>query len=310
VIPAIDVKNIYEVPASYHSYGLDAQVLKYFGLQSEKAPNLAKWKEITDKFQKPKAETTVAIVGKYTDLSDAYKSLLEAIDHAGIANDARVKIKWVDATAVDEIDFTGVDAILVPGGFGERGARGKIAAVKYARENNVPYLGICFGMQLATIEVAQNLVGLKGASTTEFGPCDDPIVGLMTEWTKGNEKEKRGKSDDMGGTMRLGSYPCQIEKGTLAHKIYGSQNITERHRHRYEVNINYKDKLEKAGLKISGLSPDGNLPEIVELKGHPWFVGVQFHPEFKSRPFAPHPLFVSFVEASLSTKKQTKNKAA
>ncbi len=309
VIPAIDVKNIYEVPLSYHSYGLDAQVMKYFGLENKKAPKLDQWKEIGEKIHKPKHETTVGIVGKYTNLADAYKSLLEALDHAGIANSAKTKIKWIDATAIDDIDFSDVDAILVPGGFGERGARGKIEAVKYARENNIPYLGICFGMQMAVIETAQNVVGLKNASTTEFGPCEDPIVGLMTEWTKGNEKQKRSANDDMGGTMRLGSYPCVIQKGSLAHKIYGAQEITERHRHRYEVNINYKDKLEKAGMLISGLSPDGNLPEIVELKDHPWFVAVQFHPEFKSRPFAPHPLFVSFVEAALNNTQKTKTKS-
>ena len=308
VIPAIDVKNIYEVPVSYHSYGLDAQVLKYFGLESKQNPNLSQWKEIVEKIHKPKSETTIGIVGKYTNLADAYKSLLEAIDHAGIANNAKTKIKWIDATAVDDIDFTDIDAILVPGGFGERGARGKIAAVQYARENKIPYLGICFGMQLAVIESAQNVLGLKHASTTEFGPCENPIVGLMTEWTKGNEKQTRGEADDMGGTMRLGAYPCNIEKGSLAHKIYGSENISERHRHRYEVNINYKEKLEKAGMKFSGMSPDGNLPEIVELKDHPWFVAVQFHPEFKSRPFAPHPLFVSFVEAALGNKSKTKTK--
>ena len=306
VVPAIDARNIYEVPISYHKYGLDTEVLKYFDLPVNKKPDLKKWESIIKTIHNPKGEVTIALVGKYTNLEDAYKSLLEALNHGGFANDVKVKIKWIDASLADEIDFAGVDAILVPGGFGERGAEGKIAAVKYAREHKIPYLGICFGMQMAVIEIARDIVGLKNASTTEFGPCEDPIVGLMTEWEKEGKKEKRKKGEDMGGTMRLGSYDCKIQKGTKAYEVYGSEKITERHRHRYEVNINYAKKLEKAGVIFSGLSPDGNLPEIIELKDHPWFLAVQFHPELKSRPFAPHPLFVGFIKAAIAQQQASK----
>ncbi len=307
VIPALDAKNIYEVPVSYHEYGLDTRVLKYFGISTAKKPDLKNWDGIIKTIKNLKGEVTVAIVGKY-NLADAYKSLLEALDHGGFANNTKVKVKWLDAEFATAADYKNVDAILVPGGFGERGAKGKIDAVRYARENKIPYLGICFGMQMAVIEVARNLAKIKGASTTEFGPCNEPVVGLMTEWKKAGKKEKRGSEDDLGGTMRLGAYPCEIKKGTKAYEIYGASKISERHRHRYEVNINYAPQLEKAGLTISGISPDGRLPEIVEMKNHPWFVAVQFHPELKSRPFDPHPLFVSFVKAAMGKVKVAKPK--
>jgi CTP synthase len=282
---------------------LDTQVLKYFGLPHEKKPDLKKWKAVLNAIDNPKGEVTIGLVGKYNNLEDAYKSLLEAIVHGGFANNIKTRVKWIDANVADEIDFKDVDAILVPGGFGERGAEGKIAAVKYARENNVPYFGICFGMQMAVIEFARSVCGIKNASTTEFGACDDAVVGLMTEWEQAGKKQKRSSKDDLGGTMRLGAYPCKIKKGTKAYEIYGAETISERHRHRYEVNINYAKKLEAKGLVFSGTSPDGVLPEIVEIKNHPWFVAVQFHPEFKSRPFEPHPLFVSFVKAAAAAQK-------
>lgn len=306
VIPALDARNIYEVPVSYHQYGLDTRVLAYFGLKA-KQPDLKNWNNIIKTIRNLKGETTIAIVGKY-NLADAYKSLLEALDHGGFANDTKVIVKWLDAEVATERDYKDVDAILVPGGFGERGTKGKIDAIKYARENKIPFLGICFGMQMAVIETARNLAKIKDASTTEFGPCKEPVVGLMTEWKKGGKKEKRGSDEDLGGTMRLGAYPAVLKKGSKAHEIYGSEKISERHRHRYEANINYADKLEKAGLIISGLSPDGKLPEIVERKDHPWFVAVQFHPELKSRPFQPHPLFVSFVKAAMGKGKVAKPK--
>lgn len=304
VIPAIDVKNIYEVPVDYHKNGLDTQVLKHFGLEHEAEIDLSGWEDIAQKVDKPKGEVTVALVGKYNKLADAYKSLLEAIDHGGIANNVKVKVKWIDASLADDLDYSEIDAMIVPGGFGERGARGKIAAIKHAREEGVPFLGICFGMQMAVIEYAQNVVGLNDASTSEFGPCETPIVGLMTEWEKDGQKQQRSEDGDLGGTMRLGAYDCALQPGSLVEKVYGKSEISERHRHRYEVNINYKDQIEDAGMKFSGLSPDGVLPEIVELENHPWFVGVQFHPELKSRPFEPHPLFVSLIEAAVKNSEQ------
>jgi CTP synthase len=308
VIQALDVSSIYEVPRRYSEQGFDTQVLKMFGITDAAAPDLSKWDEILARVQNPKAETTIAIVGKYTGIGDAYKSLGEALDHAGIANQARVNIRWVDAASFEEGDgdnvLSDVDAVLVPGGFGERGVSGKIAAVKYAREHGVPYLGICFGMQLAVIEYARNVLGIADAASSEFAQgCTDsrgPLVGLMTEWLRGNVTETRSREGDMGGTMRLGAYDCDLAKGSLAAEIYGDGRISERHRHRYEVNMQYRDQFEKSGMVFSGLSPEGHLPEIVELKDHPWFVGVQFHPELKSRPFAPHPLFASFVKAALT----------
>jgi CTP synthase len=301
VIPAIDCASIYEVPARYHEEGFDTQVLAALGLPAEREPDLAAWRRIVTRLERPEGEVSVAVVGKYTDLADAYKSLNEALVHGGVANNVRVNTRWIDADeflrgeAVHE-----VNAVLVPGGFGERGAEGKIAAVTYARTRRLPFLGICFGMQLACVEAARNLAGINGASSTEFGPCPDPIVGLLTEWEKDGALQRRGANDALGGTMRLGSYPCLLEPSSLASRIYGgAARIGERHRHRYEVNINYKERLEAAGLRFSGMSPDGRLPEIVELPDHPWFVGVQFHPELRSRPFDPHPLFAAFVKAAV-----------
>jgi CTP synthase len=318
VIQALDVASIYEVPKRYSEQGFDAQVLKMFGLEAKGKPDLKKWDEILERVQNPQGEVTVALVGKYMGMGDAYKSLTEALDHAGIANRAKVHVKWVDAEGFEKENvqkaLADVDAILVSGGFGERGVSGKIAAIQYARENKKPYLGICFGMQLACIEFARNALGMKEAGSTEFTPYEEkngkgPLVGLMTEWLRGNVLETRKEGSDLGGTMRLGAYECDIAKGSLAEKIYGATKISERHRHRYEVNLGYRDAFEGKGMVFSGLSPAGNLPEIVEMKDHPWFVGVQFHPELKSRPFAPHPLFASFVKAAL-TKSASKKKAA
>jgi CTP synthase len=252
----------------------------------------------------PEGEVTIAIVGKYTSLLDSYKSLSEAIAHGGIANNVRVKVNWLNAEIFEDDQsavhhLEGVHGILVPGGFGERGAEGKIRAAQFARERRVPYFGICFGMQMAVIEAARHLAGLPGACSSEFGPCGEPVVGLMTEWVKGNETVTRSARDDLGGTMRLGAYDCRLTPGSRAAALYGTAMIAERHRHRYEVNINYKERLEKTGLVFSGLSPDGELPEIVEIPDHPWFIGVQFHPELKSKPFAPHPLFAGFVKAAI-----------
>ena len=307
VIEALDTDVIYGVPVNYHNEGLDTQILNHFKLPSEEKPDIKTWEEIVEKVRHPNGEVTIAIVGKYVSLSDAYKSILESLAHAGIANSVKVRIKWINSRKFLEgeakEEMKDVNAILVPGGFGEEGAEGKIAAAKYARENKVPYLGICFGMQMAVIEAARNLLGIKDATSTEFKPHKDPIVGMMTEWETKEGKETRAAGGNLGGTMRLGAYDCTLKKGSKAKEIYGSADISERHRHRYEVNINYKDQLEKAGLIFSGISPDGALPEIVEYKDHPWFIGVQFHPEFKSRPFAPHPLFKSFIEAAKKNKK-------
>ncbi|BBK32007.1 CTP synthase [Stella humosa] len=302
VIPAIDVGTIYEVPMTYHAEGFDEQVCAHFGLTSPE-PDLSRWKEVAERIHQPEGDVTIAIVGKYTHLTDSYKSLSEALIHGGISNNARVRLNWIDSEIFEREDavqhLENVHGILVPGGFGERGSEGKIAAARFARERNVPYFGICFGMQMAVIEAARNLLHLDGAGSTEFGPCADPIVGLMTEWVRGNSLERREAGGDLGGTMRLGAYDCIVAGGSRVEQIYQSRKISERHRHRYEVNINYRAPLEGAGLLFSGMSPDGVLPEIVELPSHPWFVGVQFHPELKSKPFAPHPLFTSFVRAAL-----------
>jgi len=300
VFEALDANSIYSVPLDYSEQGVDVAILNHFRIEPGR-PDLSRWKTIAERFENPAGEITIAIVGKYVALKDAYKSLSEAIFHAGIANNLKVRIEWVDARTGDDATIESLkkaQAILVPGGFGESGVDGKLAAIRFARENKIPYLGICFGMQMAVVEFARNVLGIKNASSTEFGPCDDAIVGLMTEWLRGNVMETRKEQSDLGGTMRLGSYECTIQKDSLAEKVYGTDNISERHRHRYEVNINYRDKLEQAGMVMSGLSPCGNLPEIVELKDHPWFIGVQFHPELKSRPFAPHPLFTAFIEAA------------
>lgn len=319
VIQGLDVRSIYQVPLLYNKQGLDTQVLKHFDIEAGPTPDLSKWESIVRRFEQPEAgEVNIAIVGKYTSIGDAYKSLNEALDHAGIAHNVRVNQHWLDAESLEKegaaARLAGMDAILVPGGFGERGVKGKLAAVTYARENRLPYFGICFGMQIAVIEAARNVLGMKDATSSEFGSMETtdprgPLVGLMTEWLRGNTRETRSKSDDLGGTMRLGAYDCDLLAGSLAEKAYGKKRISERHRHRYEVNIAYKDDLAKARLKISGLSPDGQLPEIAELEGHPWFLGVQFHPELKSRPFAPHPLFASFVEAAAAHARQEKKAA-
>ena len=303
VIPALDASSIYEVPLQYHAEGLDHQVMESFGIKDIPNLDLSIWEDIVKRVNEPETTVKIAIVGKYTELTDSYKSLNEALVHGGIANNAKVELKFIDAEIFENEDPTPhlqrCHGILVPGGFGERGTEGKIKAVQYAREHKIPYFGICFGMQMAVIEAARNLCGIDGAGTSEFGDSKVNIVGMMTEWDKDGKKEKRAGNSDKGGTMRLGAYPAKLEKGSLAEQVYGSSEISERHRHRYEVNIDYKDKLEKAGLKFSGLSPDGKLPEIVEFEDHPWFIGVQFHPELKSKPFEPHPVFVSFIEAAL-----------
>ncbi len=305
VIPALDVATIYEAPLAYHAAGLDVQVLKAFGLVAEPSPDLEPWRNIVRRITMPEGSVRIAIVGKYTGLKDAYKSLAEALIHGGIANNTRVNIEWIESEIFEKDEtalraLEGVHAILVPGGFGERGSEGKIRAATFARERKVPYFGICFGMQMAVIEAARNMAGITDASSTEFGPCEQPLVGLMTEWMRGNELETRSKAGDMGGTMRLGAYQAALKPGSRVAEIYGGLSISERHRHRYEVNTAYRDRLEQCGLVFSGMSPDGLLPEIVELPEHPWFIGVQYHPELKSKPFAPHPLFASFVRAALA----------
>jgi len=303
VIPALDVSSIYEVPLTYHAEGLDKQVMKSFGIKDVPDLDLSIWQDIVARIKAPESEVKIAIIGKYTNLADSYKSLNEALIHGGIANNVSVKLKFIEAEIFENEDLAehlhGVHGILVPGGFGERGTEGKIKAVQYAREKNIPWFGICFGMQMAVIESARNLCGIEGASSSEFGDVKVPIVGLMTEWGRENEVEKRDSKTDKGGTMRLGAYPASLVKGSHVAEIYGGTEISERHRHRYEVDITYKDQLEEQGLIFSGLSPDGGLPEIVERKDHPWFIGVQFHPELKSRPFEPHPLFTSFIEAAV-----------
>jgi CTP synthase len=303
VIEARDVDNIYAVPEAYHAAGLDREVLAAFGMPPQGEPDLARWQLINERIRNPEGDVTIAIVGKYTGLKDAYKSLIEALSHGGIANKVRVNLDWIESEVFEREDpapfLEHVDGILVPGGFGQRGSEGKIRAVQFARERQVPYFGICFGMQMAVIEAARNLCGIEDANSTEFGATREPVVGLMTEWMKGNELQLRGTSGDLGGTMRLGTYPAVLQRGSRASEIYGATDISERHRHRYEVNTRYKDRLEQHGMRFSGMSPDGLLPEMVEYEGHPWFVGVQFHPELKSRPFAPHPLFASFVGAAV-----------
>ncbi len=303
VIQALDVKSIYDVPLAYHAEGLDQQVLEAFGITGAPQPDLKRWMQISETIANPEGEVTIAIVGKYTGLKDAYKSLIEALVHGGIANRVRVNLEWIEAEVFEHEDpapyLEGVDGILVPGGFGERGAEGKILAAKFARERRVPYFGICFGMQMACIEAARNLAGVAKASSTEFGAAEEPIVGLMTEWMRGNELEQRRSGGDLGGTMRLGAYNAKLSPGSRIAQIYGAEKISERHRHRYEVNMRYRERLEAAGLRFAGTSPDGLLPETVEYPDHPWFIGVQYHPELKSRPFDPHPLFRSFIAAAV-----------
>jgi CTP synthase len=303
VIQALDVATIYEVPGRYHAEGLDREVLAAFGIENAPEPDLERWREIAETIANPDGEVNVAVVGKYTGLKDAYKSLNEALVHGGIAHKVRVNLQWIEAQTFEQEDVSAyledVHGILVPGGFGERGSEGKISAARYARLRGVPYFGICFGMQMAVIEVARDLADIEEASSTEFGPTPEPVIGLMTEWMKGDELEKRHSNGNLGGTMRLGAYDAVLAKGSKVAKIYGTTRISERHRHRYEVNTRYRNKLEAAGLRFSGLSPDGLLPEIVEIPDHPWFIGVQFHPELKSRPFEPHPLFASFIGAAV-----------
>ncbi|MBL6929541.1 MAG: CTP synthase [Rhodospirillales bacterium] len=302
VIPALDVDSIYRVPITYHEEGLDKQVLDHFGLEAP-SPDLSRWEKVVERVTKPEGEVTIAIVGKYTGLQDAYKSLGEALTHGGIANNVKVNLDWIDSEVFereDAVDYLEkVNGILVPGGFGERGAEGKISAVKFARERNVPYFGICFGMQMAVVETARHLAGIAGAGSTEFGPCDDELVGLMTEWERDGVVEKRSVDTDMGGTMRLGAFEAHLAPESKISEVYGTDVISERHRHRYEVNPTFEAALTDAGMVISGKSPDGVLPEVVEIPDHPWFIGVQFHPELKSRPFDPHPLFSSFIAAAV-----------
>ncbi len=302
VIPALDVDTIYRVPLEYQREKASDEILDYFNLKAPE-PDLAIWQNIVQAVTNPEHEVRIAIVGKYTALKESYKSLEEALTHGGIFNKTRVKIDWVDAEIFEKRDpaekLGHVHAVIVPGGFGERAAEGKMAAIEYARENKVPFLGICFGMQLAVIETLRNIKGLKGASSSEFGDVEEPVVGMMTEWDKDGEVQLRDQSQDLGGTMRLGAYPCVLEKESLAYHIYQEAQISERHRHRYEVNMAYQQALADSHMMVSGVSPDGLLPEIVERVDHPWFIGVQFHPELKSRPFAPHPLFSSLVEAAL-----------
>src|ERR1700693_2577264 len=302
VIEARDVDSIYAVPEAYHAAGLDTEVLAAFGLESP-PPDLERWRIINERIRNPEGAVTIAVVGKYTGLKDAYKSLIEALSHGGIANKVEVKLDWIESEVFEREDPAPfpehVNGILVPGGFGQRGTEGKIKAAQFARERQVPYFGICFGMQMAVIEAARHLAKVTGAGSTEFGPCAHPVIGLMTEWMRGNELEQRNADNDLGGTMRLGAYDAVLDPESRIAEIYGATRISERHRHRYEVNIAYRDSLEAAGLRFSGMSPDGMLPEIVELPEHPWFIGVQFHPELKSKPFEPHPLFTSFVRAAV-----------
>ncbi|UXN02411.1 MULTISPECIES: CTP synthase [unclassified Bartonella] len=303
VIQALDVTSIYDVPIAYHKEGLDNEVLAAFGIDPAPKPRLERWQEIMARTHNPEGEVTIAIVGKYTGLKDAYKSLIEALSHGGMANRVRVNLEWIESEVFEKEDpspyLEKVHGILVPGAFGLRGAEGKIAATRFARERKVPFFGICFGMQMACVEAARNLAGIADASSTEFGTTAHPIVGLMTEWAKGEALEKRSAAGDLGGTMRLGAYEARLKEGTHIASIYGKPLISERHRHRYEVNADYKEQLEQHGLVFSGMSPDGLLPETVEYADHPWFIGVQYHPELKSRPFEPHPLFASFIAAAI-----------
>jgi CTP synthase len=303
VIEAQDVDNIYAVPEAYHAAGLDREVLAAFSIESAPIPELAVWRTINERIRNPEGKVTIAIVGKYTGMKDAYKSLTEALSHGGIANKVKVNLDWIESEVFEREDPTPflehVDGILVPGGFGQRGAEGKIKAAQFARERHVPYFGICFGMQMAVVEAARNLCGIAEANSTEFGATAEPVVGLMTEWMKGNELHRRGRDGDLGGTMRLGAYPALLQRGSQAAGIYGTTEISERHRHRYEVNTAYRGRLEQHGMRFCAMSPDGVLPEMIEYENHPWFIGVQFHPELKSRPFEPHPLFASFVGAAV-----------
>ncbi|WP_031550985.1 CTP synthase [Parvularcula oceani] len=304
VVQAMNARTIYEVPLAYHSEGFDAEVLAAFGIEDAPSPDLSRWREVVRRVTQPDGEVTIAVVGKYTVLKDAYKSLIEALAHGGIANNVKVCIEWIDAGVFENEEIAkqrlaDAHGILVPGGFGERGSEGKIRAARFARQNGVPYFGICFGMQMAIVEAARSLLGAETATSSEFGPGGEPVVGLMTEWASEAGTERRTEETDLGGTMRLGAYEAVLSEGSLAHEIYGKDRIEERHRHRYEVQMSLEEALKEKGLRFSGRSPDGRLPEIMEIEGHPWFLAVQFHPEYKSRPFEPHPLFASFIEAAL-----------
>jgi CTP synthase len=305
VIEARDVRHIYDVPVAYHEQGLDGEVLRHFGINDAPAPDLSAWQHIAQTIQNPDGEVCIGLVGKYTDVPDAYKSVAEALSHGGLANNVKVTVKLINSEEFDDearpLDvLEGVHGVILPGGFGERGAHGKMRAARFARERQVPCFGICYGMQMSVIEAARHLAGLADANTTENDPkTKHALVGLMEEWTQGNEKQVRTAESDKGGTMRLGAYPARLKEGSKVAEIYGSLDISERHRHRYEVNASYIPQLEKHGLLFSGMSPDGVLPEIFEIPAHPWFIGVQYHPELKSRPFQPHPLFASFIEAAV-----------
>ncbi|HEY0145378.1 MAG TPA: CTP synthase [Methylovirgula sp.] len=302
VIEARDVASVYDVPRAYHAAGLDQEVLAAFGIEPVPKPDMSRWNAVTERVHNPEGDVTIAIVGKYTGMKDAYKSLIEALAHGGMANRVRVHLDWIESEVFEGSDpaprLERVDGILVPGGFGQRGAEGKILAARFARERNVPYFGICFGMQMAVIEAARSLAGIADANSTEFGATSDPVVGLMTEWMRGNELQMRAAEGELGGTMRLGAYSAFLKPGSKIAGIYGETEISERHRHRYEVNMAYREQLEEKGMVFAGLSPDGLLPETIELANHPWFVGVQYQPDLKSRPFQPHPLFASFVAAA------------
>jgi len=308
VIPAMNLQTIYDAPARYHEGGFDTEVLSVFGIKDAPPPDLSRWRSVVDRVLKPEGEVKIAVVGKYMAVKDSYKSLIEALVHGGLANNVRVNVEWIESEVFEKDDaavyLEDMNGILVPGGFGERGTEGKIEAVSFARKRMVPFFGICFGMQMAVIEAARNLAGLQGAGSTEFAKSRNdwprhPVIALMTEWTKGNEVQRRNADTDLGGTMRVGAYEAILKANSRVAEIYGSNTISERHRHRYEVNIGYRRQLEEHGLVFSGLSPDGLLPEIVEIPDHPWFVGVQFHPELKSKPLEPHPLFASFIGAAV-----------
>jgi CTP synthase len=303
VIPALDVPTIYQAPLSYHEAGLDTELLKVFGIEDAPPPDLSRWRTVVERVRNPEGEVRIAVVGKYMQVKDSYKSLSEALTHGGLANNVRVHMDWIDSEIFERDDaavyLENVSGILVPGGFGERGTEGKIQAVRFARERRVPFFGICYGLHMAVIEAARDLAGLEGAGTTENGNPRHPVIALMTEWAKDNQLETRAPGGDLGGTMRLGAYPTILTKGSRVAEVYGTEEISERHRHRYEVNVGYTRHLEEHGFVVSGWSPDHRLPEIMEVTDHPWFIGVQFHPELKSRPFAPHPLFASFIAAAV-----------
>ena len=306
VIEALDAKSIYHVPISYHNQGLDNQICKHFQLDLDKKPDLSRWLNINKIQETSEGTVNIGIVGKYTSMVDAYKSLIESIFHGGLSNKVNVSIKWIDSEELENKElninnvFKDINGIIVPGGFGFRGSEGKINAINYARVNNIPFFGICFGMQMAVLEFARNILKFKNASSSEFGKTDFPLIGLLTEWQSNKGIEKRNKDSNLGGTMRLGAYDCKLSKGTLVQSIYNQDIISERHRHRYEVNYEFNSDFEKHGMIFSGMSPSMTLPEILEIPSHPWFIGVQFHPELKSKPFDPHPLFSSFIEAALN----------